>query len=141
MKEVAVGIVRNGERVLACQRKRDAVYPLKWEFPGGKREEGEMPVQTVQRELREELGIEATLVREFHTQEWTYPDGEAHPGSDGVFRVFYFLVERFSGTPSNRVFEEIRWVTPEELASMDVLDGNHEAVNLLLNHERGQTLR
>jgi 8-oxo-dGTP diphosphatase len=141
MKDVAVGIVRDGKRVLACQRKRSVAYPLKWEFPGGKREEGEEPVQTVQRELREELGIDATMVRAFHTQEWTYPRGDAHPENDGVFRVFYFLVEEFSGTPSNRVFEEIRWVTPEELVSMDVLEGNREAVDLLLNHERRQPLR
>ncbi|HXF99361.1 MAG TPA: NUDIX domain-containing protein, partial [Bacteroidota bacterium] len=43
MKEVSVGILLRNGHVLACQRKRSARYPLKWEFPGGKLEPGETP--------------------------------------------------------------------------------------------------
>jgi 8-oxo-dGTP diphosphatase len=132
MKEVAVGILRVDGRVLACQRKRNAVYPLKWEFPGGKVEAGESPPQALRRELGEELGIDATPGAEIHRQEWVYAEGVANPERDGSFRVFYYLVDRYTGEPANHAFEEIRWVTVAELDRLDMLEGNREAVDILL---------
>jgi 8-oxo-dGTP diphosphatase len=133
MKEVAVGIVIQDGQVLACQRKHDAAYPLKWEFPGGKLEEGESPAAALKRELREELGIDARVEREFHRAEWTYPAHASTP-NDGRFRVYYFLVRQFSGLPINHSFEQIRWVTPSELRRMDILEGNREAVEHLIGY-------
>jgi 8-oxo-dGTP diphosphatase len=132
MKEVTVGILRRGGKILACQRKPDAVYPLKWEFPGGKLERGETSVEALRRELLEELGIKATVGGILHRQDWTYPEGTAHPARDGSFRVIYHLIDAFAGEPVNRVFADIRWVTPVELDALDVLEGNREVVGLLL---------
>lgn len=130
MRKVAVGIVvRNGE-VLACQRRRTVRYPLKWEFPGGKVEEGETTGEAAIRELREELSIEAVIEREFHRQSWTYPD---HAGN-GAFDVTYLLIRRFSGTPVNHTFEQIRWVTPKDFLTMDILEGNREAIQRLVEY-------
>ena len=136
MKEVAVGILRYGGKVLACQRRQNAVYPLKWEFPGGKVEPGESPSGALRRELREELGIEAAAGAEIHRQEWVYADGVADPERDGSFRIHYFLVDRYAGMPANQAFEQIRWVTFAELDRMDMLEGNREAVEILLRHEK-----
>ena len=136
MKEVAVGILRGDGKVLACQRRRDAVYPLKWEFPGGKVEAGESPAEALRRELREELGIEATPGAQIHRQEWVYPDGVEDPKKDGSFRVFYFLVDHYTGEPANHAFEVIRWVTFAELRRLDILEGNREAVEILLRDEK-----
>lgn len=139
MKEVAVGIlVRNGQ-VLACQRKRTARYPLKWEFPGGKLEVGETPERALLRELREELCVEAKQFAEFLRQEWIYTEGTENPQRDGAFRVFYFLVTDFSGEPVNRAFENIRWMRPQELQSMDILEGNREAVERLISYATSPT--
>lgn len=139
MKEVAVGILRGNGKVLACQRKQNAVYALKWEFPGGKVEAGETPSEALRRELREELGIEATPGAEIHRQEWVYPDGVADPKKDGSFRVFYFLVDHYAGEPANHAFEEIRWVTFAELHRLDILEGNREAVEILLRDEKARS--
>lgn len=130
MREVAVGVlVRNG-LVLACQRKATARYPLKWEFPGGKLEQGETAREALYRELHEELAIRVVRAEVFHTQDWTYPDS-ATATSDGAFRVHYFTVTAFDGEPVNRAFERMRWVSLSELAGLDILDGNREAVALL----------
>jgi 8-oxo-dGTP diphosphatase len=133
VKEVAVGIIVGDGRVLACQRKGTVRYPLKWEFPGGKIEPGETPAQTLVRELREELGISADAGPLFHRQEWRYPESDGTP--DGTFRVFYFMVNTFRGEIVNRAFEQIRWVTPSELTRLDILEGNREAVELLIRND------
>lgn len=125
--------MQNGH-VLACQRKHDAKYPLKWEFPGGKLEQGETPEHALVRELREELAIEATVDEEFFQQEWIYHEGTTDPLRDGAFRVFYFLVRGFSGEPVNHAFEQIRWIDPRELATMDILEGNRDAVRQLVTY-------
>ncbi len=134
MKEVAVGIITLGNQVLACQRRSDARYPLKWEFPGGKIEQGETPSQALARELHEELDIRVNVGEEFFRQEWIYPDGLDNPRKDGAFRVFYHYIHSFTGTPLNRVFEQIRWVSMPELQALDLLEGNRDAVAFLVKH-------
>jgi 8-oxo-dGTP diphosphatase len=132
MKNVAVGIILSDYRVLACQRKRTSRYPLKWEFPGGKLEPGESPRAAVVRELKEELEIDAMPEGVLCTSEWTYPRAASEAENfDGRFRVTYFVVRSFTGALVNRTFEQIRWVGIDELASMDILEGNRQAVALL----------
>ncbi|MDE3058865.1 MAG: (deoxy)nucleoside triphosphate pyrophosphohydrolase [Bacteroidota bacterium] len=124
MVKVAVGIIQLGSQVLVCQRKKNARYGLQWEFPGGKLENGELPEQCLQRELREELSIEATIGAEIHHQSWTYPDA-------GSFEVSYYLVSSYSGFIKNNVFEHIRWIPVSELGAIAMLEGNKEVVALL----------
>lgn len=124
---VAVAILRRNGKILVCQRKRDARYGLKWEFPGGKLEPNETTVQCLQRELLEELSIRPLGIERIELQTSDYPDG-------GRFEVAYCFVSTFSGEPKNNVFEEIRWVTTEELKQLDILEGNKKFV-AQLSHE------
>ncbi len=117
MTEVAVGIIRKNGNILICQRKKGGRYELKWEFPGGKLEKGETVEQCLRRELREELAIEFHTIETIHSQSAYYVDG-------GMFNVAYCFLSGFDGEPQNNVFQEIRWVTVNELKNMDLLDGN-----------------
>ena len=133
MIKVAVGIVFIGSQVLVCQRKKYSRYPLKWEFPGGKFENGESAEQCLRRELREELSIEANVGVEFFLQEWLYPDS-------GSFEVSYHIVPSYEGMIRNNVFEQIRWVHVAELAGIDMLEGNKDVVEKLkIQNEKSRT--
>ncbi|MGD0591619.1 MAG: (deoxy)nucleoside triphosphate pyrophosphohydrolase [Bacteroidota bacterium] len=121
MTEVAVGILRKNGKILICQRKRGGRYELKWEFPGGKLENGETTEQCLRRELREELTIEIHSIERIQIQAAYYEDG-------GIFNVAYCSLSGFEGEPQNNVFEQIRWVTVDELKQMDMLDGNRPFV-------------
>ena len=129
MTRVAVGILRKNGKILACQRKKGSRYELKWEFPGGKLEPGETPLQCVQRELREELSITVNAVQKMEFQSAFYDDG-------GMFEVAYCDISDFSGEPKNNVFEDIRWVDSAELRQLDILEGNRLFVDKLTAHGR-----
>ena len=125
MKHVAVGILIQNGRVLICQRKKGSRYGLKWEFPGGKFEDGETAEVCVRRELYEELSITLGPIRKMEVETSEYEDG-------GLFQVHYCSAVEFKGTLRNNVFEDVRWVAPEELGMLDILEGNRGIVSRLI---------
>jgi 8-oxo-dGTP diphosphatase len=106
-----------GGRVLICQRRADQPHALKWEFPGGKLESGESPVEALRRELREELGIDSDPAKEIARYEFAYP------GKDPILLIF-LRVTNWRGRIENRIFEKIVWERVEKLQNYDFLEGD-----------------
>ncbi len=102
------------DEVLICQRKADQPMSLKWEFPGGKIEEGESSEVALARELDEELGITAVIGRRVARIRHKYRNG-------GAIDLQFFAVREFEGTLENRIFNDIRWVAMKELPGYDFL--------------------
>ena len=75
MKRVVAALIVKDDLILACQRTRHQPMPLKWEFPGGKMEDGEQPRDAMRRELEEELGIVADVGVEVARIVHEYPGG------------------------------------------------------------------
>ena len=75
MKRVVAALIFQDDKILVCQRTRHQTMPLKWEFPGGKIEEGEQPRDALHRELEEELGIDAKIGQEVSRIVHEYPGG------------------------------------------------------------------
>ena len=121
MKRVVAALILNDHRILACQRTRHQAMPLKWEFPGGKIEEGEQPRDALRRELEEELGIEATVGDEVARIQHEYPGG-------GAIELRFFEVRDYRGTIENRIFRDVRWVDRKELLQMDFLEADLQLV-------------
>jgi 8-oxo-dGTP diphosphatase len=109
------------QEILCCQRTEYQALPLKWEFPGGKIEAGEEPPQALQRELEEELGIQAQIGPEIAHLQHHYQNGNA-------VELHFFVVERYAGEMQNRIFREMRWVNRRELPDLDFLDADRELV-------------
>ena len=117
MTTVVAGILRRGDEILACRRRSDQDHAGNWEFPGGKVEAGESPEEALARELREELGIEAGIGPEIERYEFRYP------GKKPILLIF-LAVERWEGEIDGAFFAETCWRSPENLASLDFLEGD-----------------
>jgi len=121
---VSAGIIVDNGRVLLGQRRKGDRHPFKWEFPGGKVEQGESPRQALIRELREELLIEAKIGAELARYEHDYPSGSR-------VHLLFFAVKEYSGQPVARVFEQISWVELAALPGIDFLEGDLDFVKRL----------
>jgi 8-oxo-dGTP diphosphatase len=124
MKSVVAGLIIKDGKILVCQRTRHQVMPLKWEFPGGKIEEGEQPREALHRELDEELGIDATIGQEVSRIVHTYPSG-------GSVELRFFAVHQYAGDIENRIFKDVQWAEPKHLPSYDFLEADRGLVQEL----------
>jgi 8-oxo-dGTP diphosphatase len=123
---VVAGVIERGGKILIAQRRRGGRHELKWEFPGGKVEPGEEPQAALERELREELAIEATVGEEMAREQVVYP------GRTPIELIFYRVAE-FQGEPQNLDFEQITWVARRQLESYDFLEGDLPFVKKLVS--------
>ena len=57
MIDVTAAIIKKDEKYLIAKRRLGKSLGGKWEFPGGKLEDGETPENCLERELKEEFGI------------------------------------------------------------------------------------
>ena len=80
-------------------------------------EPGETPRVALERELREELAIEAVIGEELDSYHVQYPGGK-------LTRLYFFRVTEFSGEPQNLIFEQIVWEHRGQLSAYDFLDGD-----------------
>jgi 8-oxo-dGTP diphosphatase len=117
MKRVVAALIVRHDKILVCQRTRHQTMPLKWEFPGGKIEEGEQPRDALRRELDEELGIDATIGDEVRRIVHEYPGG-------GSVELRFFVVREFRGELENKIFKDIQWAEKSALKSYDFLEAD-----------------
>lgn len=101
----------------------DACY----EPPGGRMDAGESLLEGLQRELREELGIEInpTKARPFHTDHWRFEDGER----DAVVGIFYIVpVGDISIQLSDEHTEHV-WIDPRQVATVPMFESLRRALD------------
>ncbi len=105
---VTAAVLRRDGRVLLARRPSEGLLGGLWEFPGGKVENGESLEYGLQRELREELGVETAV-----------------NGQIGVYRHAYthfkvtlhaFDCRLLQGEPQPLAASELAWVLPTGLS-------------------------
>jgi 8-oxo-dGTP diphosphatase len=110
---VTAALVRRNNQILIAQRPVTGRFANKWELPGGKIDPGETPQQCLQRELREELGLETNIGDLYSDTLYSHESGQ--------IRQFTFWVE-LTDTPDNiQTYEHqaIAWVTPKEMSQYE----------------------
>ncbi|SFF32134.1 8-oxo-dGTP diphosphatase [Flavimobilis marinus] len=112
--------------LLAARRSRPAELAGMWEFPGGKVDPGETPVEALHRELSEELGVEVEL-----GDEVVGPDDGAWVITDR--HVMRLWVARVTGGEPQPLVEhdELRWLRRGELMDVPWLTGDVRIVEHL----------
>ena len=114
---VAVGIARDPKgRLLVSQRPSCKTHPGKWEFPGGKLEPGESVFKALVREFREELDLEITRAEPAFVVRHRYLDRSVE------LNVWWVINCR--GKATGQEGQIVRWVAPQELSDLDILEGN-----------------
>jgi len=110
------GIVTEAGRCLVAKRGPEGSQAGKWEFPGGKQEPGETAEQTLVREFAEELAVPVEVGKRLYVGEFT--------NGARSYRLeaweTWLLGREFRLTEHR----ELRWVTPDELAALDLSDSD-----------------
>lgn len=102
-----------GDTIIFSTQRGYGEFKGGWEFPGGKIEKGETPQEALKREIMEELDTEIIVGELIDTIEYDYPT--FHLSMD------CFLAEIVNGTLVLKEAEAARWLTKEQLYSVDWL--------------------
>ncbi|MFO7495587.1 MAG: (deoxy)nucleoside triphosphate pyrophosphohydrolase [Desulfobacterales bacterium] len=120
---VTAAILEHNGKILIAQRKASDRLSGKWEFPGGKLEKGETPEGCLQRELREEFGIE-TSVGHFVAESIYHYDHIA-------IRLIAYAATLLGGRLEPIDHDDYRWVTISELDRYEFAAADVPVVNKL----------
>ncbi len=122
---VVAAIVKRDDTYLCVQRCRDQHEYISehWEFPGGKREEGESDHEALIREIKEEMDWDIYVGKKLGTVTYEYPDLT-------IFLAAYLCIAE---NTDYKLLEHLdaRWLKKEELEGLEWTDADRELLKLL----------
>lgn len=113
---VACALIEKEGRILLAQRKEGMKLGLKWEFPGGKLEEGESVEECIVREIKEELNLDIAVLYRMKENYHSYEYAGIH--------LFPCVCVVTGGELLLRDHAEVRWIIPEEIFSYDLAEAD-----------------
>ena len=133
---VSAGLIRapkshpQAGKILMTRRLADAHLANSWEFPGGKVELGEDPIDALHREIMEELAITVTNAKIYAVGQHTYHFQQLDKPSKDVILLVYDcdLVE---GEPQKIGVSDFAWLSPEEVCQLPLPPADEEVLTRL----------
>ena len=116
--DIALAIPYRDERFLVARRAAGLHLAGHWEFPGGRIEPGENPVDAARRELSEETALIATELDPLVVV--------VHDYAEAPLRFHVFLASDPTGDVTMDVQREHAWLSLEELKSLDMPEANRQ---------------
>jgi len=118
-------IENDNKKILCALRGPEMTLPNYWEFPGGKIEQGESKEEALKREIQEEFGC---VIEVFdHVEDTTYEYEKV------IVRLETFMAKISSGIPELTEHAEIKWISREELPSLNWAPADIPAIEKLTN--------
>lgn len=126
--EVVAAVIFCEDKVLCVQRPKNKLPYIseKYEFPGGKLEEGETKEEALHRELLEELNLSTNIKTFFLTVVHQYPDFE--------LTMHSFMCEVDTKELTLQEHIDQKWLTIKELTSLDWAAADVPIVNKLVSN-------
>lgn len=122
--EVVAAAIVQGTKILACRRSATKNLPGMWELPGGKVEDKESHSLALQRELREELGINAEV--------GVHVASTFHKASPYAINLHTYLVRSFEGEIEiGDSHDDLKWLDSSDLARYEWAPADIEVINLI----------
>lgn len=122
---VACAVVRRGDTYLCMQRCRSEHEYMSehWEFPGGKREDGESDHEALIREIREEMDWDIYVGRKLGSITYEYPDITI------VLTAYLCMCEN----DDFKLLEHLdyKWLTRSEMEELEWTDADRQIIRLL----------
>jgi mutator protein MutT len=108
--DVTAGLIWKDGDLLISRRAKGAHLEGFWEFPGGKQEAGEDLRACLEREIKEELGIEARADAPLLTVDHEYADKQ--------ISLHVFSCTWLRGEPLALQCQEVKWVEWDDLSEL-----------------------
>jgi 8-oxo-dGTP diphosphatase len=124
--EVVAAIIQHNDKILCVQRGENKLSYIskKYEFPGGKIEQGESKEETIKREIIEELNMEISVIKEFMTVNHQYPDFYL------TMHSYICSCENTSVTLAEHI--DYKWLSISEMEELDWAAADIPIVNKLV---------
>ncbi len=121
--EIGVACIFRDKKVLIQTRPKGKSFAGKWEFPGGKIEEGERARDCAKREIREELGTEIKVGDMFFK--------DVHHFDTVILVLLFHKCELVKDEPTPQEKQEIKWIGVEDFAGIKFLPTNYRILKKL----------
>lgn len=120
-----VGAAILNDKNLLCAQRSGGALDGKWEFPGGKVELGESPIEALKREIKEELNLDIEVCDKL--DESSYDDGKQ------IINLSVFTCKKIGGTLKKNVHASVKEVLLKDCESLDWADADKPIVDTLLD--------
>lgn len=121
--EVVAALILNVDREVFATERGYGAYKGMWEFPGGKREEGESSEEALIREIKEELDVDIAVGEKIYTLEYDYTD--FHLSMD------CFFADIREGKLLLKEHTACKWLNKNTLYTVDWLPADRELIKVL----------
>ena len=121
---VAVGVIKRGDFIFISKRPDQLHQGGRWEFPGGKVEQGETAIAALARELMEEVGLQVLQASALMQLEYAYPEK--------TVLLDVWLVNESKGAGEGLEGQQVAWVHYSELANYQFPDANQPILEQVL---------